>query len=419
VELEKYSIGIGDRFGFEGAAQLRALQMARTSGPPIVPVWNKSNREHSIIGTSPADTRREAERAVKLCGWDRSYYVDADHIGLESVDGFLDSSDFFTIDVADYIGKPSGAAEVSKFLRAASAFRGNLTVPGLSSPLFVTDDLLSRVAQKYLQAVARAGKVYRHIESRKGRAKFITEISLDEADSSQTPAELLFILAAVAWEEIPLQTLAPKFSGAFLKGVDYVGDVGRFRREFQDDLAVLAFAVTSFDLPANLKLSVHSGSDKFSLYPVIHELLTVAGAGLHIKTAGTTWLEEVVGLAEAGGDGLELAKLIYAEALRRYEELCAPYRSVVNIDVRRLPDPELVQRWSATEFVETLQHNPASNRFNRDFRQLVHVGYKVAAEMDGRFTDLLRQCRGTIEANVTQNLFERHLRPLFLGGKSG
>ena len=92
---------------------------------------------------------------------------------------------------------------------------------------------------------------------------------------------------------------APKFTGRFNKGVDYVGDLVQFEREFNDDLCVIAHAVKQYGLPANLKLSVHSGSDKFSLYPAIRRALAKHGAGVHVKTAGTTWLEEVIGLAEA------------------------------------------------------------------------------------------------------------------------
>ena len=100
---------------------------------------------------------------------------------------------------------------------------------------------------------------------------FVAEMSLDEADLPQTPAELFFILAAVAREGIPLQTIAPKFTGDFLKGIDYVGDAGAFERDFRDDLAVVQHAIGLFGLPANLKLSVHTGSDKFSLYPLMRK----------------------------------------------------------------------------------------------------------------------------------------------------
>ena len=415
MELEKYSLGLGDRFGFEGAAQLRALQKAETLGVRVVPVWNKSNREHSIIGTSPDDTRIEADEAVKVCKWTGSYYVDADHIGRTTVDRFLDSSNFFTIDVADYISKPASVEGTATFLKAMSHFKGNLHIPDMPAPAAITDTLLADVARKYLHAVEEAGKVYRYIEQKKGAGSFVTEVSVDEANSPQTPAELFFILAAIAREGIPLQTIAPKFTGSFLKGIDYVGNIQQFTREFEDDLAVIAHAVKTFNLPQTLKLSVHSGSDKFSLYPIIHRAIKKFDAGLHLKTAGTTWLEEIIGLAATDGDGLQLAKEVYAEAFNRYDELCKPYLTVIDIDKRQLSDPQQVDSWNSVQYVEAIQHNQSCERFNLHFRQLIHVGYKVAAEMNGRFTGLLQRCRSTIEPNVSANIFNRHIQPLFLG----
>jgi hypothetical protein len=415
MEIEKYSLGIGDRFGFEGAAQLRALQKAEALGVQIVPVWNKSNREHSIIGTSPDDTRREADEAVRACKWSRSYFVDADHIGLSTVDRFLSSSNFFTIDVADYIGKPSGAESTERFLKAMSGFKGRLDVPNMPAPISVTNNLLSDIASKYLFAIEEAGRVYRHIAQKKGTGNFIAEVSLDEAAAPQTPAELFFILGAIAHEGIAVQTIAPKFTGSFLKGIDYVGNTEQFAREFEDNLAVIAFAVKTFVLPTNLKLSVHSGSDKFSLYPIIHRAIKKFDAGLHLKTAGTTWLEEIIGLAASDGDGLRVAKEVYAEAFKRYDELCKPYLTVIDIDKRQLPEPAQVATWNAEQYVEAIQHDQACEKFNLHFRQLVHVGYKVAAEMNGRFTGLLERCRSAIEPNVTTNIFSRHIQPLFLG----
>ena len=148
-----------------------------------------------------------------------------------------------------------------------------------------------------------AGDIYRHIAAAARRAR-LHHRSLDGRDRPpQTPPELLVILAAIADEKIPIQTIAPKFTGRFNKGVDYVGDVVQFEKEFNEDLAVIAFAVKQYGLPANLKLSVHSGSDKFSIYAPIRRALKKFDAGVHVKTAGTTWLEEVIGLAEAGGEG--------------------------------------------------------------------------------------------------------------------
>src|SRR5947209_5882567 len=108
LEIGKYSIGLGDRFGRQGRAQLRALLMARARGVEVVPVWNKSHREHTLVGTEPAGVRREADLATAALGWGAAYHVDADHIGLSSVDPFLDTHDFFTLDVGDFIGRPAG-----------------------------------------------------------------------------------------------------------------------------------------------------------------------------------------------------------------------------------------------------------------------------------------------------------------------
>ncbi len=418
MELEKYSMGIGDRFGFQCAAQLRALQKAAASGIRIVPVWNKSNREHVIAGTVPEDASKAAVEAVRACGWTDSYYVDADHIGPNTVDAFLPSHNFFTIDVADYIGKPLRGASAAPFLAVMSNYRDSLSIQGIESPLRITDSALGVFSENYLHAISEAGKIYRYIAAKKGEESFVTEISMDEAHTAQTPAELLMILAAIALEKIPIQTIALKFSGAFLKGIDYVGDLKRFTKEFQEDLAVIAFSVEHFDLPKNLKLSIHTGSDKFSLYPVMHEAITGAGTGIHLKTAGTTWLEEITGMAASHPDGLALAKEIYEKSYMRFDELCSPYLAVIRIDRLQLPAPARVSAWNSEEFVQALRHDALCRNYNPHLRQLMHLGFKIAAEMGAKMAELRRECRSAIEDNVTTNLYERHIRPLFMGLES-
>ncbi len=237
---------------------------------------------------------------------------------------------------------------------------------------------------------------------------------MDETDTPQGPSELLVILAAPADEGIPVQTLAPKFTGRFNKGVDYVGDLEQFEREFNQDLAVVIFAAKSYRLPANLKLSVHSGSDKFSLYGPIRRALERFRAGVHIKTAGTTWLEELVGLAEAGGEGLALAKEIYAEALEHLTELCAPYAAVIDIDPGKLPTAQTVRGWTSAQYVAALRHEPTHPGYNPHVRQLLHVAYKIAAGKGQRYRDALSRHEAFIARNVTHNLYQRHLKPLFI-----
>jgi hypothetical protein len=415
MDLGRYSFGVGDRFGHQGKAQLAAVMKAKAAGVDITPVWNKSHREHTIIKTSPPAVRSEADKAVKALGYTGPYFVDADHIGLKNVDLFMDSSDFFTLDVADFIGKAADKDRINKFVDKYKKFTGSLQIPRIDEPIEITESKITEIAKKVLLAVKEAGKIYRHIESKKGKGNFVTEVSMDETDLPQRPVEMLFILAAIADEGIPTQTIAPKFTGRFNKGVDYVGDLEQFTREFEQDLAVIAFAVKQFGLLQNLKLSVHSGSDKFSIYAPINKALKKFDTGLHIKTAGTTWLEELIGLAMAGDDGLDIAKQVYKNALGRFDELCKPYATVIDINKDELPDPRQVDSFSSADFADALRHNQSCDKYNASFRQLLHVGYKVAAEMGDDYLNALKKHEKVIAQNVTENIFDRHIKPVFIG----
>jgi tagaturonate epimerase len=415
LKLSKYSVGTGDRFAHQAKPQLQACVRALTSGVEVVPVWNKSNREHSMIGSEPSSVREAADAAVKALGWKPAYFCDADHITMETVSRFFAPCDFYTIDVADFIGHAAVTSEIDGFVRRHPELLGRVQLPGADKSFEITPDNLKQAAQKFLAAVKKAGEVYRKIENAKGAGNFIPEVSMDETDRAQSPVELLIILAAIADEGIPVQTIAPKFSGRFNKGVDYVGDVAQFEREMGLDVAAIAYAVREYGLPENLKLSVHSGSDKFSIYPAIHATIEKFDAGVHLKTAGTTWLEELIGLAEAGGDGLELAKEIYCEAFVHRDELCGPYATVIDIDPARLPAPDEVRGWSSEQYTSALRHVRGAAAYNSSLRQLLHVGFKVAAKMGSRYTDLLEANEAVIAKNVTENLFDRHIGPVFLG----
>lgn len=414
MEIAKYSFGTGDRFGLQGKAQLAAIKKAGEQGVDLAIVWNKSHREHTIVKTAQESLRDEADNAVKELGWQGQYFVDADHIGLGNVDLFLESSDFFTLDVADFIGKKADDSSMQKFIQKYSSFIGEVKIPGLKGPLKIDSQLLQIIAEKYLFAVQEAGKIYRYIAKNKGEENFITEVSMDETAEPQSPVEMLFILAALADEKIPVQTIAPKFSGRFNKGVDYIGDVDLFGREFEEDLLIIKYAISSFGLPGTLKLSVHSGSDKFSIYKPIRELIQKHDAGIHVKTAGTTWLEELIGLAEAGGAGLDIAKRVYAGSYDRYDELCTPYDSVIDIDREALPHPDVLKDWTSEQYVSALRHDQSCSDYDVNLRQLLHVGYKVAAEMGDVYLSALQKNEEVVARNVTENLFARHIAPLFL-----
>ncbi len=415
LRLPKFSIGVGDRFAHQAKAQLAACMLAADAGVEVVPVWNKSNREHTIIGSEPGQTRKAADAAVKELGWSKPYFLDADHINLNTVERFLAPCDFFTLDVADLIGKPARADEVAAFVTRHPELVGTVTIPRVAAPFTTDKPFVEGVANKFLAAVQHAGEIYRLLLDKKGAGKFVPEVSMDETDSPQTPVELLVILAMIADEKIPIQTVAPKFTGRFNKGVDYVGDLTQFTKEFNEDLAAIAFAIKTYRLPENLKLSVHSGSDKFSIYKAIHDAVNSFGAGVHLKTAGTTWLEELIGLAESGAAGLGIAKEVYAEAYAHSEELCAPYATVIDIDPAQLPPPQDVNAWNGEQFTSALRHDRANPAYNPSFRQLLHVGFKVAAKMGARYLQALEANEAVVAKNVTANLFERHIKPVFLG----
>ena len=413
MKLGKYSIGVGDRFTHQGRAQLRAIMKANETGLEINPVWNKSNREHIYVGTVPADTRKEADEAVKALNYTGPYFVDADHINLSSVSKYVDSSDFFTLDVASFIGKESSKEDVDAFVASCEKYVGELQIPGIEKPLHIIKELLNKIAGKFLAATQHASDIYEYLKKEKGEGNFITEVSMDEVESPQTPVEMLFILKMLADKGVPAQTIAPKFTGRFNKGVDYVGDLDQFAKEFEEDVLVLDFAVKEFGLPEELKLSVHSGSDKFSIYPIMAEVIAKYDKGLHLKTAGTTWLEEVIGLAVAGGEGLELAKKIYENSYNRQEELCAPYADVIDIDGSKLPSVEEVNSWSSDKYADTLRHIPEHPDYNSNFRQLIHVAYKVAAEMGNEYTDMILKFEDVVGSCVEENIYDRHLKRLF------
>ena len=148
---------------------------------------------------------------------------------------------------------------------------------------------------------------------------------------------------------------------------------------------------------------------------MIHATIKHFNAGVHLKTAGTTWLEELIGLAEAGGDALALAKEIYSQAYAHREELCVPYATVIDVDKTKLPSPDEVCGWTSEQYTSALRHVRGAAAYNSSLRQLLHVGFKVAARMGQKYLDLLQANEVVIAKNVTTNLYDRHIAPVFLG----
>ncbi|HEY0161671.1 MAG TPA: tagaturonate epimerase family protein [Edaphobacter sp.] len=175
-QLPKFSIGVGDRFAHQAKAQLAACIRAKEAGLEVIPVWNKSNREHNIIGSEPTQTRKAADAAVKELGWTSDYYLDADHINLNTVERYLAPCDFFTLDVAELIGKPAAEADVKAFVGRHPELIGTVTIPGIAEPFSTDEAFVTAVANKFLAAVQDAGRIYRFLVEKKGGGNFVPEV---------------------------------------------------------------------------------------------------------------------------------------------------------------------------------------------------------------------------------------------------
>ena len=171
----KYTFGVGDRFANGAHAQLKAFIAAKELGIDITPVWNKSNREHDIIGSQPQTTRDAADKAVADLGWTGEYLLDADHINFSTVDRFLAPCDFFTLDVADDIGTPADPEEVTAFIERHPELIGKIQIEGIEAPLVITRSLVGKTANQFLKATQKAKAIYDHIVAAKG-TDFVTEV---------------------------------------------------------------------------------------------------------------------------------------------------------------------------------------------------------------------------------------------------
>lgn len=411
--IGKYSFGIGDRFGHQGEAQLKAISEAGKNGFEITPVWNKSNHEYILTVSNPDDTRVSADNAVRSSGFLKPYFVDADLINLDNVDKFLSSCDYFTIDMSSYIGKRPENEDIDTFISGAMKYSGKQRVPGIKAPVIITRNVIINTAEKYLFAAIKAWEIYRRIEKVKGRGNFITEISMDKVKQPQSTAEFFLILKMLGEENIPVSTIAPGFTGRFNKGIDYSGDPEVFETEFVSRLMIIDYAISEFGLPGDLKLSLHSGSDKFSLYPIIRSVIEKYDKGIHIKTSGTTWLEEITGLAITGGEALDFVKRLYYKSLLNAESLCSPYGDLIDINISGLPGKDIVADWDSEQFASAVRHDPGNKYFNPDIRQLMHVSYQLIAAEKHEFNRLVRMSQKSVSECVFDNLYKRHFCRLF------
>lgn len=403
--------GTGDRLGLATPGHVDAFRAVGRAGPqpggrvPIFPMLaQQSIRENERTGRSPAEVIDDAAWGAFQTGWTAGYGADADHLKtLADIDacqsvGFT----FFTIDPGDRVDDDAIAAPMAQVEAKAAA---------LDWPLLDSEpaDLVSRLANRpidlgsfavtlsrgeTLRAAAKYGpalqhtvRMARHLAMLHGRQPYDLEMSVDETATVTTLAEHIYLAHELQRLQIPVVSLAPRYTGTFEKGVDFIGNLDEFARSFGEHVAV-AQAFGPY------KLSLHSGSDKFSIYPIAAEL---AGDLIHLKTAGTSYLEALRAVGQVDPALfralLDFAAARYPEERQAYHvsaqiEAMAPYAGAADADLPALLD---------------------------DFhtRQILHVTFgSVLRDADWRARLMACLAQGEeVYRNMLATHFIRHLQP--------
>ncbi len=399
------SAGMGDRLGLATPGHVRALRAVDGNIAPIFA--QQSMREMARTGRTPQQVMDDATWGVFSEGWQQGMGADADHLKTtDDIDICLSAGfTFFTIDPGAYVDGRAEQASPGDLQELAGRLPRDVQpgASGLQGGAFLIESLsitfdestLLRAAVKYGRAVSHVASMYHHLEHVAGRRPFELEVSVDETDQPTTHAEHIYVASELKRLGVKWVSLAPRFVGRFEKGVDYIGDV----KAFESDISGHAAIARQF---GPYKLSLHSGSDKFSIYDAA---MRQTRGLVHLKTAGTSYLEA---LRTAAAVDLDLLCEIYTFARERYETDRATYH--VSAQLARAPEPASVRDWPAL-----------LDQF--DAREILHVTYgSVLTEMaDGcpRFHDrllsLLHKRPDAYAANLESH-FVRHLKP-FAGGR--
>jgi hypothetical protein len=408
----KMSVGFGDRLGLATPGHIRAVRRFVNGEARLGSVFaQQSVRENARTGRTAQRVLDDATWGVFQEGWREAWGADADHLKTRSdVDAFADAGyTLFTVDPGDHVddGVPDKALEAKLHAlpwRALEDAQGDLERRYLQGGLDLGDSRLQfdkaqlwRAAVKYGRAVAHATGIYRHIVSRMGSRSFELELSVDETSSPTTVEEHAYIAAELRRLGVRWVSLAPRFVGRFEKGVDYIGDLEAFADQLTRHAAVAHGALGPY------KLSVHSGSDKFSIYPVLARLMATERVGraealVHVKTAGTSYLEALRAMAHADGG---LFREILTFALERYESDRATYH--VSAEPARVSSAGPMRDDDLPSLLDQF-----------DTRQVLHVTFGSVLDRFGeRLRQTLARHEGLYAAGLEEH-FERHLAP-FLG----
>ncbi|MBN1812215.1 MAG: hypothetical protein JXA14_10300 [Anaerolineae bacterium] len=397
------SAGFGDRLGLATPGHVRA---ARKFGA-VAPVFaQQSVRENARTGRTPQQVMDDAMWGLFQEGWRELWGSDADHLKTPAdVDSFAAAGfTLYTVDPGDHVDGEAHTASSAKVDAKLQALPwealedtlGDMERRYLNRSFDLGDlvmtfdrEALYRAAAKYGRAVVHAAHMYRHLAAILSESAFELEVSVDETETPTSPEEHFYIASELKRLGVKWVSLAPRYVGRFEKGVDYVGDMD----EFEVELAKHAVIARAF---GPYKLSIHSGSDKFSIYPVIAELTS----GLvHLKTAGTSYLEALRAVAQVDA---AFFREILALARERYEIDRATYHVSAKLD--QVPAPDSL---SDAELSELLDQS--------DARQVLHVTFGSVLDAYGeQLLAALRQHEEVYHALLEAH-FQRHLSP-FVGG---
>jgi hypothetical protein len=397
----KTSAGMGDRIGLATPGHIRAI---RATGSSICPnLAQQSMREMSRIGRTAANVMDDALWGVLAEGWKTGFGADADHLKTtDDIDLCLAAGfTFFTIDPGLYVNNQAETASFSELQEFASQLPAEIqpNVSGLAGKLFdlegtkieFTDYVLLKAAVKYGKAVAHLAALYDHLAAAAGKKPFEFEVSVDETELPTSPAEHIYVSSELKRLGVNWVSLAPRFIGRFEKGVDYIGDLNVFEKDFAAHAAIAR-------MMGPYKISLHSGSDKFSIYPIT---MKHTQGLVHLKTAGTSYLEALRTIAVIDP---VFFKELYQFAREHYETDKASYH--VSADLKRAPLAVEVNDWPAL-----------IDQF--DAREILHVTFGSVlsdrTEFSGkgfypRFMELIQQNQDTYSDLLVKH-FTRHLSP--------
>lgn len=398
------SAGFGDRLGLATPGHVLALRAVSTPLASIAPIFaQQSVRENVRTHRTPQQVLDDATWGVFQTGWRLPWGADADHLKTtDDIDSFLDAGfSFFTIDPGDYVDDAAQTDPLrtlqekvrglpwdqlpSSLEETRQQYLGNaLTIEDF--PLSFDEETFLRAMAKYGRAIAHTAAMARHLEARAGSNGCDLEVSVDETATPTSPEEHFLIANELRRSGVRWTSLAPRFVGKFEKGVDYIGDLTQFEETYARHAAIARFF-------GNYRLSLHSGSDKFSIYAIAARL---SQGLLHLKTAGTSYLEGLRVIAQVNP---QLFREIFNLACQRYETDRVSYH--VSANKSNLPNP--------LDLPDT-QLEALLDQF--DARQIFHVTFGITLE---RFGLPLMQTLKDHEIPYEQALerhFRRHLEPL-------